>query len=249
VPPFLESLFGITLPGNHYYVADEPARVLGCKTAVKFCNFASSGERRCYGSGVEEHPWADVWPNKSDQVVMRGYLQFLMSMFDGTAHDPEVYCKDHLSAGEATTDSLHQTIDTTKGLPSLKTRFTLRGLMQPAQIPPTRWQEEMEYIFQTNLAATQARFVEYASGELPSNIEAYATICGSQTECKRLCNSQVNYLRTQSYLNPPLLTHYAEDEKSGILLVQCTRSVRNALARRLSGTRWHTHGVDCWTAR
>jgi hypothetical protein len=193
VPSFLQPVFDITLPDNRYYVADEPARVMGCKTAVNFCNSGSSGERRCYDSGVEGHDWADIWPNQNDQVVMKGFFQFVMYMFDGTARDPEVYCKNHTSASENTTDSILQTKDTTTGLASLKTRFTLRGLMQPATIPTNRWQEEMEYIFQTNLAATQARLVEYASGEIASNVEAYATTCGLQTECKRLCNTQVSF--------------------------------------------------------
>ena len=191
VPSFLEPVFSITLPDDRYYVADGPARVLGCTTAVNFCSSASSGERHCYEPGVKGHSLADVWPKQNDQVVMRGYVQFLTYMFDGTANDPQVYCKNHTSASENTTDSILHTADTTTGLPSLKTRFTLRGLMQPATIPANRWQEEMEYIFQTNLAATQARLVEYASGELPSNIEAYRTSCGSQIECKRVCNTQV----------------------------------------------------------
>jgi hypothetical protein len=107
-----------------------------------------------------------------DRTVMMTHYEFLTNMFGGSAAIPDDYY-------------------TTKGLPSLTTRFTLRGLLQSAKIPPDRWQEEAEYIFQTNLAAAQARVVEFAAGRFPGTREAMSTNCGAGMQCKRLCHSQV----------------------------------------------------------
>jgi hypothetical protein len=104
---------------------------------------------------------------------MATYSEYLLAMFAGTAWHPSSY----YSIG---------------GLTALLTRFTLAGLMQKAEIPSKRWQEEMEYMFQTNLAAAQARFVELATGRILQTSEAFAKVCGSDVNCKRLCHSQVS---------------------------------------------------------
>jgi hypothetical protein len=175
VPPFAVRVLGLTLPDNSYYTADDPAGVLGCTSVTNLCNPDLPAERRCFEQGVEGLSWPDLWPDMEDRTVVMTHHQFLTNMFDGTAAIPDVYY-------------------ITKGLPSFTTRFTLRGLLQPAQIPPNRWQEEAEYLFQTNLAAVQARVVEFAAGRFPKNREAFPTLCAAGMQCKRLCHSQVRSL-------------------------------------------------------
>jgi hypothetical protein len=168
-PKVLPSWLPLNLTDNQYYVAESPG-VLGCTTIVQMCNPA---EKRCYDPFSKKAKFADVWPDAKDRAIMMAYYQVLMNLFQGTVVLPQGYY-------------------TTSGLPSLITRFTLNRILQSAKIPTNRWQEEMEYIFQTNLAAAQARVVEHATGREPPIREAFATTCGKEVECSRLCHSQVS---------------------------------------------------------
>jgi hypothetical protein len=166
------------MSGEHYYVTNETARVLGCSTNFELCNPALPEKSRCYdimtGTMATSAPkFLEKWPNIEERDIMITYSQYLTAMLFGTAWSPHVYYW-------------------TKGLPSLLTRFTLSGVQQIANIPSKRWQEEMEYVFQSNLAAIQARLVEFATGSIPRTREASETLCGSILVCKRMCYSQVS---------------------------------------------------------
>lgn len=165
--------------GDKYYTADDTAQVLGCSTNFELCNPKSRGPKRCHDLATgtlatSAQNFLEVWPDVNDRDVMVAYSQYLVTMFAGTSWLPDSYY-------------------TIKGLPALITRFTLAGLMQSDKIPANRWQEELEYIFQTNLAAAQARFVEFAIGRIPAHSEAFTTLCGTKMSCKRLCYSQVSF--------------------------------------------------------
>lgn len=166
--------------GERYYVADDTAQVLGCSTNFELCNPNSPVPKRCHDIATgtlatSAQNFLEMWPSENDRDVMVAYSQYLVTMFAGTSWIPDSYY-------------------VIKGLPALLSRFTLAGLMQSAKIPRNRWQEELEYIFQSNLAAAQARFVEFATGRFPVQIEAFTTLCGTKMSCKRLCYSQVSLI-------------------------------------------------------
>lgn len=173
VPKEIPAWVGLGLPNNTYYAADEIAGVLGCTSNMFICNPNLPDQDHCWDPYANSTTLIEskIFPDAGDQAFINAYQQYFMQMFSGTVHTPSAYYM-------------------IKGLPSLLTRFTLTGLMQPARIPSTRWQEEMEYMFQTNLAATQARMVEHASGSQSGTREAFAD-CGATYECHRLCYSQV----------------------------------------------------------
>lgn len=162
----------LPLPNRTYYVADEPVGVLGCSTKMMFCNPDLPTDTGCWHTNTELSLPA-IWPKAEDQAVMNGYIDFFETIFQGLVSLPQAYY-------------------TKNSLSSLKTRFTLNGLMQSAIIPNERWQEEMEYIFQANLAAAQARVVEHGQGGLFDG-KQYGTLCGVEKECHRLCHNQVSW--------------------------------------------------------
>lgn len=163
---------GINLVNNTGYVPDATAGVLACSTTMEFCNPALPGGRVCWDSIAGNVSWEKTWPNKEDQLIMNGFQQMLQVFFDFTAYAPEAFYA-------------------VNGLPSLLARYTLVGLLQPATIPPNQWQLETEYIFQSALAAAQARVVEHGRGNL-LNGESHGTDCARTMDCERLCHSQVN---------------------------------------------------------
>ncbi len=161
---------GLHLPNNSYYIAEDVARVMGCTSALQICNPDLPDGSNCWSGSTTNGTWESIWPNPADLHVMNAQYQYFVNMYDGTIETPEGYY-------------------TISGLPSLKTRFTLSGVVQPSIIPADRWQTELEYIFQTDLAALQARVVELASGS-QSGPKEFLTQCGSTVQCNRLCQSQ-----------------------------------------------------------
>jgi hypothetical protein len=166
--------------GDKYYVPDDTAQVLGCSTNFQLCNPNAPEPNRCYDLATGsissiDSTFLEIWPKEKDRDIMVTYAQYLVAMFAGTTWHPANYYN-------------------VKGLTSLMTRFTLAGVMQTANIPSNRWQEEVEYIFHTNLAATQSRFVELATGRIRKTSEAFATLCGASMNCTRLCQNQVSLI-------------------------------------------------------
>jgi hypothetical protein len=166
--------------GEKYYVPDDTAQVMGCSTNFQLCNPNAPEANRCYDLATGnissiDPTFLEIWPKEKDRDVMVTYALYLVATFAGTTWHPANYYN-------------------VKGLASLITRFTLAGVMQTANIPSNRWQEEMEYIFQTNLAATQSRFVELATGRIRKTSEAFATLCGASMNCTRLCQNQVSLI-------------------------------------------------------
>ncbi|KAH7337348.1 hypothetical protein BKA66DRAFT_544411 [Pyrenochaeta sp. MPI-SDFR-AT-0127] len=178
-PAAAPSWLDLGLTNNTYYIPDEPAQVLGCTTKMQFCNPDMPANSNCWNTHAARSV-ADIWPNKEDQNVMNGYIDHFETNFAGTIGSPQFYY-------------------TLNSLSSLKTRFTLNGLMQPAIIPNGRWQEETSYIFQTNLAAAQARVVEHGQGGLFGGNQ-YGTLCGVTKECQRRCyNQKIRSARYNSF--------------------------------------------------
>ena len=129
---------GLHLPNNSYYIAQDTAKVMGCSSKMQFCNPDLPEGRNCWDRSANNGTWNGIWPNLADRIIMNTQFQYFTYMFMGTIETPEGYY-------------------VTSGLPALRTRFTLDGVVQPSVIPSDRWQTELEYIFQTDLAAIQAR--------------------------------------------------------------------------------------------
>ncbi|KAF2127586.1 hypothetical protein P153DRAFT_387328 [Dothidotthia symphoricarpi CBS 119687] len=169
VPAWLD--LKLELANNTYFATNRSAGVLACASTTEYCNPNLPSGRRCFNHGYDHGFWNEVWPNADDRAFVNGLLNYFGFLYGNTIYTPNGYYD-------------------IRGLPSLLTRFTLNGPMQPATIPSNRWQEETEFIFQTNLAAAQARVVEYANGKQSKTLESVVTYCGNGTECTRLCHSQ-----------------------------------------------------------
>ncbi|KAF2002997.1 hypothetical protein P154DRAFT_573407 [Amniculicola lignicola CBS 123094] len=153
---------------KEYYVASEPARVLGCATQISYCDPElpkTIGCREAFVDEAAEKGSKELWPDPQARAKVRG-LQYALSSFRTFAPG------DYYSS---------------KSIPSLLTRFSMTSDgLQPVAIPKDRWKEEVEYIFQTNLAAMQSRMVEHARAEFNVLHES----SGKTLECYRMCYSQ-----------------------------------------------------------
>lgn len=163
-------------PENRYYVAEEPAGVLGCTTVAEICNPNTLDEKRCMNPFFDSsNSGLKAWADRNDHAIISAYVQYLIYGVYGLSPVPDIFYD-------------------IQGLPALMTQFTLNGAAQVAEIPFNRWQEEMEYIFQSNLAAIQAQVVDLSTGAAHSNQRGFNTIC-MYVPCKRFCKSQVSFIQ------------------------------------------------------
>lgn len=156
--------------GTNLYTADEPANVVGCAIQLWYCNPKLPEDSRCYNyfeAGPEfEDRLSTLWTDKDDLAAVFGFL-YAMYTFTG---EPDTFYR-------------------LTGVPSLLSRFTMTGPFQMDAIPPTRWQQEMEYSFQASLASFQTNMLQAAQkgSKWPNE-----TICFTPEACQKFCHSQVS---------------------------------------------------------
>ncbi|KAF2491600.1 hypothetical protein BU16DRAFT_468495 [Lophium mytilinum] len=155
-------------PGlDQYFVANEPAGVLGCATQRFYCNPELQDGKRCVISLEQSNLdlLSELWPDEKEQAILGGTIA---PIHVGTSAYPETF---YVGAG----------------LPVLLTRFTLLGPWQTNPIPSNRWQQEMEHSFQATLASLQSSLVEDAMGDMLVG----GDICTeSEPRCIKKCKTQ-----------------------------------------------------------
>ncbi|KAI8935677.1 hypothetical protein NX059_007200 [Plenodomus lindquistii] len=132
---------------NDFYIADEPASPVGCATHTYICNPRLPAGSKCVSSFQEvllHESLATIWTNDNERAQVQGALRFLAAE---EVFDPDMFYR-------------------LPGLPTLQTQYSIEGPVQADHIPDDRWQTEMEFIFQANLASLQAALVETATGDL-----------------------------------------------------------------------------------
>lgn len=164
-PPSIQSVIGIT----EYFVADDPVAVLGCATQKSYCNPTLLDSQQCMDnySANASQAFTNLWQDPKEQAEMRALYAMLNAQ---SSSRPDVFYA-------------------ASSLPSLITRFSLDGAVQPDAIPKNRWHEEVEYMFQANLVAMQSKMIEHARAQWSA---WYLTACGFSVECHRVCHSQVS---------------------------------------------------------
>lgn len=158
-----------------FYLADEPANVLGCTSSRLFCNPnlpSDSGCMNALGASNLEllTNFTRIWPDADDQATLLPLAQIL-NQFD--ASDIGV---------------LYQA----RAVSNLLARFTIAANAQRKALPVNQWQLEMEYVSQAMLAAMQHYMLDYARG-----FWALPMLC-EYAPCRRLCKSQVRKMHWTS---------------------------------------------------
>lgn len=158
-----------TLGFATYYLADEPATVLGCTSSRLFCNPAFADGTDCLstlGDWTNEQLLANftrIWPDANDQASLLP-LSLILHQFD--AQDIGALYK-------------------ARGVSNLLARNTITEGKQRKPLPVNQWHLEMEYVSQAMLAAMQHYMIDYARG-----FWAQSILCDFMP-CRRLCRSQV----------------------------------------------------------
>ncbi|KAH7130062.1 hypothetical protein B0J11DRAFT_522347 [Dendryphion nanum] len=147
------------------FTADEPAGVLGCETSYEYCNADLPQNQSCENVFALSRTGVELWPDLQQNMEV---VAFLLALGNPSIVSPHHYYQF-------------------KALSPLLTRHTLSiDGMQYDPLPKTRWKEEVEYIFQANLAAMQAAAIAHARAD---NLFRTAP-CGRTIRCARICESQ-----------------------------------------------------------
>ncbi len=152
--------------GQEIFLADEPLGVLGCTTSRYHCHPdlpTTTGCVKVHAKDAEDRI-AELWPNQEDQALIRVWILALRPF----------------QAGNLGSFFL------SNSLPSLLARRTILGDIQSDALASDHWKREFEYLFQATLALMQSRAVEYARGYWVGG-----PFCGPDTDCRRMCHSQV----------------------------------------------------------
>lgn len=166
--------------GDHYFIPDEPAAVVGCLTERKICNPNLPALEGCLDLyGGDESDFKRIFPDPQDRMSLRP-LSIVILQY-GASGMPGFF--------EA------------KSVPSLLARETL-GLVradspfqaiQTKPLPSNQWQKEIEYVNQATLSAMQHSMVDYARGSWQGGMN----MCTAEP-CRRSCYSQVRWLNSKN---------------------------------------------------
>lgn len=163
--------FAVTTPqkdntGVQYFTSSAPTGVLGCLTQVSICKPALPPDTSC--APLYPSPnLSTIFSHPQDLIAIQGALGAMLSVMS-TSPDNFYFMA---------------------GIPSLLAGFSLFGPLQLTKLPPTQWQDEVEYNFQNVLASMQASMVEVATGKAPwERMEGGR--CRKEDGCRKICGYQ-----------------------------------------------------------
>ncbi|KAF2262432.1 hypothetical protein CC78DRAFT_618493 [Lojkania enalia] len=155
------------LSKSQYFVADDPAGVVGCSTQIYLCNPQLPPESRCVNklTNISLSDLQGTWPDQKDRAAILGTQAAVTGLWTG---QPALFAW-------------------MPGLPSLLASRTLLGQEQHSPLPSNMWQREAEYSLQATLASMQASGIETSRvGTAWPNQE----VCYPKEACQKLCRNQ-----------------------------------------------------------
>lgn len=236
-----------------FYRPDEPAGVLGCTSQFLLCKHASPSECANFGLGLDQdmEQLRELWPRTADRAAVLGYRIALQKTFQGPVLFYGFPGKRFFTTirrpngSRNSSESISAYMSTFcladmryLGIPSMLSRFTMSNSLQLDILPSNRWQQELEYTFQAELAALQSGLFEVSTKGIYI-LDAEESVCPDREACLKLCYFQV--------CQPHPIDHrscdnfHIENPHERTIFVQRARSFHHHLSRALAHTHRYIH--------